>query len=131
MIKKGIRQMAEATATKTKEEDQTKEGSEVEVSEAELSEATDSGDTSGGGQIDILLDTTVAVTAQLGEAQLEVRDLLQLGPGSVVQLSKKAGEPVDLHLRNVKFATGSLVVVGDQLGVRIKEIIASAGQAAQ
>jgi len=124
--------MAEATATKTEaKEKQSAEESEVEVNDAELSEATDSGDRTGGGQIDILLDTTVAVSAHLGTAELEVRDLLQLGPGTVVRLNKKAGEPVDLHLRNVKFATGSLVVVGEQLGVRIKEIIASPGQNTQ
>ena len=124
--------MAEATASKTKEkEDQTEEGPKVEVNEPELSEAIDSGDMSGGGQIDILLDTMVAVSARLGEAELEVRDLLQVGPGSVVQLNKKVGEPVDLYIRNVKFATGSLVVVGEQLGIRIKEIIPSAAQAAQ
>ena len=98
----------------------------VAVSDAELPEAADSGDRSGGGQIDLLLDATVTVAAQLGTASVEIRDLLQYGPGSVVQLDKKAGEPVELFLRGSHFATGTLVVVGDQLGVRIKEILPSA-----
>lgn len=67
------------------------------------------------------------VLAQLGQVEIAVRDLLQMGPGSVIQLDKKAGEPVDLYLRGVQFATGTLVVVGDQLGVRIKEILSAPG----
>lgn len=95
----------------------------VEVGDAQLPEAQDSPSRSGSGQIDILLDTTLAVTVRLGQAEIEVRQLLQLGPGSVLRLDRKAGEPVDLFLRGIKFATGQLVVVGEQLGVRVSEIL--------
>jgi flagellar motor switch protein FliN/FliY len=63
------------------------------------------------------------LSVQLGQVSLLVRDLLRLGPGSVVALDRKVGEPVDVFLRDTKLATGQLVVVGDQLGVRIKEIL--------
>jgi flagellar motor switch protein FliN/FliY len=96
---------------------------EVEVGEAELAEVPDSGATAPAGQIEILLDTTVEVTAVLGTVRLAVRDLLQRGPGAVIQLQREAGEPVDLLLNGIRFATGHLVVVGDRLGVRIKEIL--------
>ena len=97
----------------------------TEVGEAQLPEASDSGQKSGAGQIDILLDTTMAVSVCLGEAQVQIRNLLQYGPGSVLQLDRKVGEPVDLYLRGIRFATGSLVVVGEQLGARVKEILAT------
>ena len=96
---------------------------DVDVAEAELGEVADSGATASGGQIEILLDTTVEVTAVLGTVRLAVRDLLQRGPGAVIQLQREAGEPVDLLLNGIRFATGHLVVVGDRLGVRIKEIL--------
>lgn len=117
--------MAEVSETEQQTDDSQQDG-DVAVSDAELPEAADSGDRSGGGQIDLLLDTMVTVVVQLGTAQVEIRELLQYGPGSVLQLDKKAGEPVELYLRGCHFATGTLVVVGDQLGVRIKEIIPSA-----
>ena len=75
-----------------------------------------------GSQIDILLDTVMPVSVRLGQVSMPVRELLQLGPGSVLKLDKQAGEPVDVFLRNVKLATGHLVVVGDQLGIRLKDI---------
>ena len=53
------------------------------------------------------------------------RELLEMGPGSVLKLDRQVGEPIDLFLRGVRFATGHLVVVGDHLGVRIKEILAT------
>lgn len=118
--------MAEASATKTNEESEQADG--VEVSQAELPAAADNGNRSGGGQIGVLLDTTVAISAELGQMEVQVRDLLQMGPGSVLQLDRLVGEPVDLYLRGAKFATASLVVVGDQLGVRIKDILPSPSQ---
>ena len=119
--------MAEAPAMDTEKQVEADQGdTAAQVSEAQFPEATDSGDSSGTGQIDILLDATVTVSVELGQAQVEVRRLLQSGPGSVLQLDKKAGEPVDLYLRGIRFATGNLVVVGDQLGVRIREILPAA-----
>lgn len=95
----------------------------VEVQEAELPEVPDSPPRVKQGQIDILLDTTMPVEIRLGEVDLEVRDLLQIGPGSVVTLEKQVGEPLDLFLKGVRFATGQLVVTGNTLGVRILQIL--------
>ncbi len=95
----------------------------VEVHEAELREVAPQAVKAPAGQIDILLDTAVPVSATLGSAEVLVRDVLQWGPGSVLKLDRHTGEPVDLYLRGVKFATGHIVVVGDQLGVRIKEVL--------
>lgn len=99
----------------------------VEVSAINLPNATDTGARVHAGQLDILLDTTVEITVRLGDARMPARQLLELGPGAVVRLEKIAGEPVDLLLNGVCFAKGHLVVVGDQLGVRIRDILAAPG----
>lgn len=96
---------------------------DVGVEAAELPEAEEAQASCPGGQIDLLLGATMSVSASLGQMEMSVGDLLQLGPGAVVQLDRLAGEPVDLLLRGVKFATGALVVVGDRLGVKIRQIL--------
>lgn len=105
----------------------------VEVKPVELPEAFDTGARVPGGQLDILMETEVEITANLGDAQLPAREVLQLGPGAVVTLNKQTGEPVDLIMNGVRFATGNLVVVGDQLGIRIREVLAppAGGQTVQ
>ena len=114
--------MTEETATVEAPEEVA--GDAVEVAEAELPEVVDTGVKSGApGQIDILLDSTVSVSAGLGETSLQIRDVLQLGSGSVVKLDRRVGEAIDLYLCGTRFATGQLVVVDDHLAVRIKEIL--------
>jgi flagellar motor switch protein FliN/FliY len=93
------------------------------VSEIELPESPAVVVPGPGGQIEILLDALMTLSVTLGQMEIPVRDLLQLGPGSVLKLDRRKGEPIDIYLRGVKFATGHLVVVGEQLGVRIKEIL--------
>ena len=102
--------------------DQTSNDS-VDVQEAQLTEAVDQSTTEGSGQIDILLETLMPVQVQLAQTDICVRELLQLSVGSVLKLDKRAGEPVDLFLRGVRFATGQLVVIEDHLGVRIDKIL--------
>ncbi|HUS92485.1 MAG TPA: FliM/FliN family flagellar motor switch protein [Phycisphaerae bacterium] len=114
--------MSEATAT----EEQTPAeapADEVEVSEAQLPEAEPARVKSPGGQLDILLDSTMRIAIRLGHAEMPARELIQLGPGSVVTLDRRVGEPVELLLRGIPFALGKLVVVGEQLGVKIEEIL--------
>lgn len=119
-----------ATAEKQAEKAEAGQDAGVEVHEAQLPEAAEAGAKAGGGQIDILLDTTVPVMVRLGEADVPVRELLQMGPGSVIRLDRQVGEPVDLFLRGVQFANGTLVVVGDRLGVRITEVLSPSPQEA-
>ena len=67
-------------------------GGSVEVKNAQLPEAANQTGTGGGGQIDILLDTPMPVVARLGQVRMQVRQLLQLGPGSVITLDKQVGD---------------------------------------
>ena len=122
---------AEETQESQAEQPAAQDGS-VDVHDAELPESQASaGAGAGSGQIDILLDTSMPIEVCLGRTEMPVGQLLQLGPGSVIKLDKLAGEPVELLLRNVPFATGTLVVVGDQLGVKIKEIVSAQEEAAE
>jgi flagellar motor switch protein FliN/FliY len=118
--------MAETTATEAKPQAKQEEtqAQTVDASPAELPEVADKTVRGPAGQIDILLEAAMTVEACLGHAELRVADVLQLAAGSVLKLDRKVGEPVDLYLRGVRFASGQLVVVGDQLGVRIREILA-------
>ena len=115
--------MAKATETKEKKDaSQEAQAPGVEVQEAELPEVADSASQGTETEIDVLLDTVMPVDVSLGQVELQIRDLLQLGDGAVLKLDKRVGEPVDILLRGARFATGALVVVGDRLGVRVKEI---------
>lgn len=118
--------MAKATAeaeAPTEEAQSQKPDDAVEVGDVELPQATGGAVTAAPSQIDILLDSTVSVSAGLGETSMQVRDLLQLGPGSVVKLDRQVGQPLDLYLRGIHFAKGQLVVVEEHLAVRITEIL--------
>jgi flagellar motor switch protein FliN/FliY len=111
-------------ATTTEEQTPSQEQAEgVEVREAELPEVEPGTVQAPGGQLDILLDTTVQVSVRLGQTEMPARELIQLGPGSVVTLDRRAGQPVELLLRGIPFALGKLVVVGEQLGVKIEQIL--------
>ena len=78
--------------------------------------------------LDLLADVEMGVTAELGRTRMTVRDLLALSPGSVVELDRVAGSPVDLLVNGTLIARGEVVVVDDEFGVRISEIVAKAAQ---
>ena len=98
----------------------------VEVSEAAFRQVPPLDAHGAGGQIGILMDTMMSITVTLGQVEISIKDLLSLSAGAVLKLDKQVGEPAELYLRGIKFATGHLVVVGEQLGVKIHEIIPSA-----
>ncbi len=77
------------------------------------------------GRLDIgdLNNVKLTITADLGTSNLLVRDVLDLKRGSVIQLSKLAGEMTDIHVNGLPLARGEVVVIGDTLHVRIGEIV--------
>ncbi len=105
--------------------DAAAEDSGKQAQAVEFPEAADAGD-HGSGSIDILLDMDVPVTAVLGRTEIPVRRLVQLGPGSVLKLDKPVDAPVDLYLRDTRFATGQVVVVDGRFAVKIIEILGTA-----
>ena len=72
---------------------------------------------------DSLLDVSMPVTIEIGRAHLTVQEILQLGVGSIVQLDRIVGEPVDIYVSDRKFAQGEVVVVGEHFGVRITRVL--------
>ncbi len=73
--------------------------------------------------IDMLLDVTLPISIELGRTSMPIQDILNLGPGSVVELSKLAGEPVDLLVNNKMIARGEVVVVDENFGIRVTSMI--------
>ena len=73
--------------------------------------------------IDRLLDVTLVVSVELGRKQMQIKDILELGPGKIVELEKLAGEPVDLLVNGKLLARGEVVVVDENFGVRITDLI--------
>ena len=78
----------------------------------------------GPSNLDLLLDVPLEVTVELGRAKRRVRDVLSLGPGSIVELSKLAGEPVDLLINGKPIARGEVVVIDESFAIRIVEVLA-------
>jgi flagellar motor switch protein FliN/FliY len=100
----------------------SQKGDKKQVQSVELPEAQDSGATTTNAHLDILLDMDVPVTVVLGTTQVCVRRLLQLGPGAVLKLEKPVEAPVDLFLKDSKFAEADVVVVDNRFAVRIRQI---------
>lgn len=73
--------------------------------------------------LDLLLDVPLHVTVELGRARLPVRDLLALQTGSVIELDRTAGQPVDILVNDRLIAHGEVVVIEDHFGVRITDIV--------
>lgn len=77
---------------------------------------------SSAGNLDLLMGVTLRVTVELGRTKMDIREILGLGPGSVVELDKLAGEPVDVLVNDRLIARGEVVVIDDRFGVRITDV---------
>ncbi|MEI0604952.1 flagellar motor switch protein FliN [Brachyspira alvinipulli] len=77
------------------------------------------------GNISLLMDVSINVTVELGRARLSIREILELGEGSIIELQKLAGEPVDLLVNGKLIAKGEVVVIDECFGVRITDIMNS------
>jgi flagellar motor switch protein FliN len=79
------------------------------------------------GSIDVLMHVPLRLTAQLGTCRISISDVLKLGTGSIVELDRPAGGPVDLLVNDKVIGRGKVVAVGEKFGVRITELIARSG----
>lgn len=75
--------------------------------------------------IGMLLDLTLPVSIELGRTSMTVQEILRLGRGSVIQLDRLAGEPIDIYVGDRRFAEGEVVVLGEHFGVRITRVLAN------
>jgi flagellar motor switch protein FliN/FliY len=77
----------------------------------------------GAADLEAVFDVPVQVSAVLGRAKMEVGELLQIGPGTVLELDRKVGEAIDIYVNNRLVARGEVVLVEDKLGVTMTEIV--------
>lgn len=80
-------------------------------------------DVSDTANLDLLLDVNLQVTVELGRAGLKFREVLNLAPGSVIELDRQTSEPVDILVNGSLLATGEVVVVDDHFAVRITKLL--------
>ncbi|TDY50488.1 flagellar motor switch protein FliN/FliY [Alicyclobacillus sacchari] len=73
--------------------------------------------------LSLLYDVPLSVTVELGRAKKMIREILELAPGSILELDKLAGEPVDIYVNNKKIAIGEVVVIDENFGVRVTDIV--------
>jgi flagellar motor switch protein FliN/FliY len=76
--------------------------------------------------LDFILDIPLTLTAELGRSKMLISELLQLGQGSVLELTKLAGEPMDVYVNQRLIARGEVVVVNEKFGVRLTDIVSPA-----
>ena len=76
--------------------------------------------------LDFILDIPLQVSIELGRTKMVINDMLQLGQGSVIELNKLAGEPLDVYVNGKLVARGEAVVVNEKFGVRLTDIISPA-----
>ena len=90
----------------------------------DLDELVDQSSSSGEDpKLDVILDIPVKMTLEVGGTEIAIRDLLQLSQGSVLELDRIAGEPLDVRINGTLIAHGEVVVTNDRYGVRLTDVI--------
>ena len=80
----------------------------------------------GEANLDVILDIPVTISMEIGHTKISIRNLLQLNQGSVVELDRLAGEPMDVLVNNCLVAHGEVVVVNEKFGIRLTDIVSAA-----
>jgi flagellar motor switch protein FliN/FliY len=101
------------------------EGGDEGVRVAELDELSDDAPITQEEKkkLDTILDIPVTISMEVGRSQISIRNLLQLNQGSVVELDRVAGEPLDVLVNGTLIAHGEVVVVNDKFGIRLTDVI--------
>ena len=96
-----------------------------ETTAAELVELSDDSGSVGSDKenLDAILDIPVTISMEVGRSHISIRNLLQLNQGSVVELDRIAGEPLDVMVNGTLIAHGEVVVVNDKFGIRLTDVI--------
>ena len=80
-------------------------------------------DENKANNLDLILDIPLSVTVELGRSKMLINDLLQLGQGSVIELTKLVGDPLEILVNDKLVARGEVVVVNEKFGVRLTDIV--------
>jgi len=103
--------MNETGNSKDNEEEKVKEVKEKESGQKEKYD------------IDLILDIPLDVSVELGKVRMLVNNLLQLGQGSIIELDKPVGEPLEIYINNKLIARGEVVVVEEKFGIRVTDVV--------
>ena len=76
-----------------------------------------------GPNLDVILDIPVSISMEVGSTEINIRNLLQLNQGSVIELDRLAGEPLDVLVNGTLIAHGEVVVVNEKFGIRLTDVI--------
>lgn len=120
----GMDDWAAAMAEQADAEAADEEGGD-NVQVADLDELTDDAPITQEEKrkLDTILDIPVTISMEVGRSQISIRNLLQLNQGSVVELDRVAGEPLDVLVNGTLIAHGEVVVVNDKFGIRLTDVI--------
>ena len=126
LIAEALRQAAGMRAAEPEVDVEASRASGATFSPAAFDQLGENGGAAGAGHIGFLLDVVLNLAVELGRTRLTVRDVLALGPGSIVELDRLAGEPVDIAVNGTRIAKGEVVVVDEKFAVRVTEILSPA-----
>ena len=100
---------------------------EAMMEQASLDElSAESGSMAAGAEnLETILDIPISLSVVIGQTSISIRNLLQLNQGSVVELDRLAGEPLDVMVNNTLVAQGEVVVINDKYGIRLTDVISA------
>ena len=102
-------------------------GDDVQPAPMESFDGGELGDAGGTTpELDVILDIPVSISMEVGNTQIPIRNLLQLNQGSVIELDRLAGEPLDVLVNGTLIAHGEVVMVNDKFGIRLTDVISQA-----
>ncbi|MFT7244613.1 MAG: flagellar motor switch protein FliN/FliY [Candidatus Azotimanducaceae bacterium] len=112
------------------EEQGDEEGGSFDIASSPLDELIDDGSPLGvdgdNPDLEVILDIPVNISMVVGSTNINIRNLLQLNQGSVIELDRLAGEPLDVLVNNTLIAHGEVVVVNEKFGIRLTDVISAA-----
>lgn len=113
-----------AAAKEEQGDDKQKSDDFQQVEAKPLDNSSNAG--SGEVKLDVILDIPITIAMEIGRTKLSIRNLLQLNQGSVVELDRLAGEPMDVLVNGTLVAHGEVVVVNEKFGIRLTDVISPA-----
>lgn len=114
--------MEESGADAASTED-AKTGQDVQAAPMEEFDQGSAGADGPAPDIDVILDIPVTISMEVGNTQIPIRNLLQLNQGSVIELDRLAGEPLDVLVNGTLIAHGEVVMVNEKFGIRLTDVI--------
>jgi len=125
LLEEALEEPKDTSSNQEQPESSSQEKSKSETQPAKLEQLSPQKKGEVYPELEFILDIPLEVSVEIGRTKMLIRDLLKLNQGSIVELEKFAGEPVEIYVNGKLMAKGEVVVVNDKFGVRITEIISA------